>query len=1802
MSENYNIQIGVDASQAESGVKRFDTTLKSTINTLNTFDRTAAKAFESFSGSTKSINFSSLASQTAGFSRSSAKISSDLANASKSFSQFARAASSAMNEVSRAAGKVDFSKITAQTKAMTGALGTISTSANKAVTSINSIARAIGDLNTVMTGTGRRGTNSLSQALLGLNAVKIDPTLARNLRQLGTALDTIKAPSANTIRALAALGQLGTIRVPSGLGSALSQIGTGISAINAGSIAALRSLPAALAGLNAVRVAPSTVQALGMLGRSLSGITVPSGQGIALLRVLISTLGSARINPQTAQYLAQFSTALSGFRGPSPSAIVNTEKLLQVMGGANVANVTRIANALRQVQTSFARTGQSGAQAGSMMNSAFAQTFPRIARLQGEMRGLENTFSLSYNAASIFRTALGSLTMGQFVKQIGEAGMAAQSFRQSMMVVSASSTELQQHVDFINTLTQRLPISLEAARDSYKGFAAATLMAGLSVKDTQMIFENFSGAFSVLGLSTEKVKYAFLALQQIASKGRFSMEELKRQLGEQLPGTMQILADAMSRVRGQDISVEKLQKMVETGQLGVRELVEFGKQMGIVFGPQVSRSLDTPIAKLEQLRTAFTQFKQKIFDSGFDAGMATVFEQLTKGLNSDQIQAAAQKIGAAFKEIGVWVGALGRAALENIDTLAKFGAAITAWGAFTGIAAVMRSLISPMGLLGGAAVAAATGSNTLALALAGLGLASISVDILNSSLVRFMKQLAKFALVGEAAALGVKGIRSLFTNDDGSNAAEGLMQQFPRLGAFLQGTGNLADKFHETLTGVLADTADAAADPTKKLEELQGVWEKVKSSIEGGMDPAKAFGFMQKYLDDSRAASEKLGKVGEPTNEQWDDNGNRVLKQRQSLLQAITNDEQKLLDLVAPQKKAMEEYEAHLRAVNSLREAGQKGYPKGISEEQAAAYKAILDRKYLDKVDPTKAMVRDLNEELQALQKTGDARQLEQKFIQQRNALLEKGVVLTKEQEASLRAVNEAMLDLERGGANGFQRYANSVKDFRESLIDVEQNAIGSLSDALADLTSKGQADFKALGQSILRTFNKAIIDSLLKDMFSSFGDESPLAQLFGVGKKNNAGAAKGLLDQFGGLKGINTQIANIQAGVVNVNGLPGAGAPGTGLPGTTGAPSDWADKGTTAPVAPVTRQDLPALPAAPSAETTAAPSTAAAGAAAQETRLIASTPSSQVGLDNLSGTVMPYAKSASGEMVPLSTIPYLDMSAPSQAENAGLYGATVKPMESTSGLFDTASAMPQPFRFMPEGLDKYKLTTVPTPSVPLSQPPINPAEVDMMPTGSVPVAATMMRGNSVDPAWLQQHLRDRIADSKLNGFVPEDGARYGITTGSPEEWSNMMTRLAYHESGLNVKNVGDVGSFGTGSRGLFQLSQQDAVNWRMNGGRQFSIGQLEDPTTNADAAVKISERLVTRTGSVREGMGQYWGPFKKEGWTPGHGRDRALKLGEIPKQPASETPKVQATPVSPKPEEMRPSIDNVPRPVAPTETMPTQPTAPQAPSALGYRDALGGDLYGTRPISTGGVSQDVGGPLGGPAFMPQRPPTVLSPDIQSFGTSSTAMMQQQMMQQQAMMSNQMAQMTQPLQTASQTAMASFSQVGSSIAQAGSQASTSSGLFGSLGNSLEQMFSQLGNMGGGGGGGGGLFGGLFNLFGMFQEGGVSTAPVTALAAASSFRNMPRYAEGTDLAARAPGTPSMGGGFGAVLHDNEAVIPLTRGREVPVKLAGRGAPDGNTTIVHMTVNGVKDTAGFARSKTQIAADLSTSLQRAAQKQN
>ena len=123
------------------------------------------------------------------------------------------------------------------------------------------------------------------------------------------------------------------------------------------------------------------------------------------------------------------------------------------------------------------------------------------------------------------------------------------------------------------------------------------------------------------------------------------------------------------------------------------------------------------------------------------------------------------------------------------------------------------------------------------------------------------------------------------------------------------------------------------------------------------------------------------------------------------------------------------------------------------------------------------------------------------------------------------------------------------------------------------------------------------------------------------------------------------------------------------------------------------------------------------------------------------------------------------------------------------------------------------------------------------------------------------------VANSGLVGFVPKDGANYGITTGSKEEWTAHFDRQMQSESkvsggGISV-NEKFTESDGTVSAGLYSMTV---------GERGLTTDSINDPCANANAAIGMSADLIKGDGVIAGqtsdgkwlGQARYFGPVRR--------------------------------------------------------------------------------------------------------------------------------------------------------------------------------------------------------------------------------------------------------------------------------------------------------------------------------------------------
>ena len=164
-------------------------------------------------------------------------------------------------------------------------------------------------------------------------------------------------------------------------------------------------------------------------------------------------------------------------------------------------------------------------------------------------------------------------------------------------------------MQFLLTLNQKFGAQISVTAERWLKFRTAARLSGLTMLETKAIFQSVTKASALLGLKTDELKGIYLALEQMLNKGKVTTEELRRQLGERLPGAVGIMAASMG------VGLEELDKMMKKGEvLSAEVLPNFAKALEVAYGIDKRE-------KIENLQTAVNKLK-----GAWDSLILTVVE------------------------------------------------------------------------------------------------------------------------------------------------------------------------------------------------------------------------------------------------------------------------------------------------------------------------------------------------------------------------------------------------------------------------------------------------------------------------------------------------------------------------------------------------------------------------------------------------------------------------------------------------------------------------------------------------------------------------------------------------------------------------------------------------------------------------------------------------------------------------------------------------------------------------------------------------------------------------------------------------------------------------------------------------------------------------------------------------------------------------------------------------------------------------------------------------------------------------
>ena len=310
-------------------------------------------------------------------------------------------------------------------------------------------------------------------------------------------------------------------------------------------------------------------------------------------------------------------------------------------------------------------------------------TSTAFRKATGSMRGMENAFSATYQVGTAFRGLLGTFTLGSFTKSIYGAGDALDQFRVTMEIAGGSAAAASREIDFIDEASRGLGLNLREARDDFSKFAVSASLAGVSMGQTRDIFESVAMAMSVLGKSSEDQRLAFLALEQMMSKGVISSEELRRQLGERMPGAVNLMAQAVG------VTTSELQKMLKAGELVSSEVLpKFAERVREVFGPGFEAATGRAGFNLRTLKAEFEKFLEVASQSGMMQGLAGEFRNLTQMMRSPQARDAAKALGEGVAKLATGITSASKIIIGNLEEIGMVAKAV-----FAGVVARQAALL-----------------------------------------------------------------------------------------------------------------------------------------------------------------------------------------------------------------------------------------------------------------------------------------------------------------------------------------------------------------------------------------------------------------------------------------------------------------------------------------------------------------------------------------------------------------------------------------------------------------------------------------------------------------------------------------------------------------------------------------------------------------------------------------------------------------------------------------------------------------------------------------------------------------------------------------------------------------------------------------------------------------------------------------------------------------------------------------------------------------------------------------------------
>lgn len=344
-------------------------------------------------------------------------------------------------------------------------------------------------------------------------------------------------------------------------------------------------------------------------------------------QAMIYSLGQQQLKEeaQNAKWSRTGASSTIPGMGSKIADIKETERLLQANKKLNDAYgqlTTKRNEAARALQNSIIETGKSSKATQQLqkdfdiLNKKVGQADNAIGKMSQANNGLKALTSSVSNLMGAFGISMGIGLVVDIGKNIYETTKQLQSLDLALKMVSGTQEEYASNQAFITNISEKWGLEIKDTTEQFTQFytAAKGLMSESQIKET---FEGIAKAGALMGLSVDKQQAAFYALEQMMSKGTVTSEELKKQLGNAMPGAMKAAGMAYMELHPKIKTIQEaeqaLMSEMKKGAIDSATYVPLiVKNLNKLYGTDMVDKVDTLAAAQNRLSNSWTELIRRV--------------------------------------------------------------------------------------------------------------------------------------------------------------------------------------------------------------------------------------------------------------------------------------------------------------------------------------------------------------------------------------------------------------------------------------------------------------------------------------------------------------------------------------------------------------------------------------------------------------------------------------------------------------------------------------------------------------------------------------------------------------------------------------------------------------------------------------------------------------------------------------------------------------------------------------------------------------------------------------------------------------------------------------------------------------------------------------------------------------------------------------------------------------------------------------------------------------------------------------